>query len=154
MKKIVCLIIAAVFLMTAGWVWAQEKRSSAAQAKIWVEKADKYVKENGVKAAIAEFNNPKGQFVKDDLFIMAIDFNGKIHAYPTNHKLVGRGSLQSSKDAEGKLFIKAMADVAKTKGVGWVDYKYLHPKTKKAEQKTSYVKKISDNMFIACGAYK
>lgn len=153
MKKVVCLMVATVFLMTAGLVWAQEKRGSAAQAKVLIDRGYEYVQKNGVKAAIAEFNKPDGQFVKDDLFIMVVDFNAKVVAYATNHKLIGRGSMQS-KDADGKLFIKAMVDTAKTKGSGWVDYKYINPKTKKPEQKTTYVKKISDNLLMACGAYK
>lgn len=154
MRKVVSLCVAVAFVMTVGLVWAQEKRSSAAMAKMWVEKADKYVKENGVKASIAEFNKPTGPFVKDDLYITVIDFDGKMVAFPMDKTKVGVNRMHL-KDPEGKPFIKEMVNVAKTKGSGWVDYKYKHPKTKQTEQKTTYVKRIADtNMFLACGAYK
>ena len=172
MRRIGCWIIAGLFFMTATIAWAQgqsnldrmagslqkssgqEKRSSAAMAKIWVEKADKYVKEQGVKAAIAEFNKPDGLFVKDDLYITVIDFNGVMVAYPRNTKIIGQNQ-SGLKDVEGKFFIKEMAAVAKTKGFGWVDYKHPHPHTKAVEQKTTYVKRITGaNMFLACGAHK
>ena len=154
MKKVVCLCVAVVFLMTVGLVWAQEKRSSAAQARMWVEKADKYIKENGVKASIAEFNKPSGPFIKDDLYITVIDFNGVMKAMPIKREMVGV-NRSSIKDPDGKFFIKEMANVAKTKGSGWVDYKYVHPKTKKTEQKTTFVKRIAGtDMYLACGAYK
>jgi len=156
MKKIICLSVAVIFFLTAGWVWAQEKRGSAAQAKLLVDQGYKYVQEHGVKASIAEFNKPEGQFVKGDLFIYVLDFEGVIHAYAPNQSLVRKkdGLRLQSKDVEGKFFTKEMVTMAQTKGFGWVDYKYMNPKTKKVEQKTTYVRKISDNMLIACGAYK
>ena len=153
MKRIVCLLVTAVFLLTAGLVWAQEKRASAAMAKIWVEKAEKYVKDNGLKAAIDEFNKPAGPFIKDDLYISVISFDGKMVAFPKDHSKIGADRM-NLKDPDGKMFIKEMINLAKTKGAGWVDYKYIHPTTKKTEQKTTYVKKIADNMLLACGAYK
>jgi signal transduction histidine kinase len=155
MKKRICCVVV-IFLMTAGLVWAQEKRGSAAQAKLMIDKGYEYVQKHGVKAAIAEFNKPDGKFIKDDLFIWVVDFDGVIHAYAPNQKNVRKkdGLRLRLKDAEGKLFLKDMVTVAQTKGFGWVDYKYMNPKTKKIEQKTTYVKKMSDNMLMACGAYK
>ena len=172
MRRIGYWIVAVMFFMTAAVAWAQgkpnldriagtlqksggqEKRSSAAMAKLWVEKADKYAKEHGVKAAIAEFNKPDGLFVKDDLYITVIDFDGVMVAYPRNTKIIGQNQ-SGLKDQEGKFFIKEMANVAKTKGFGWVDYKHPHPHTKAVEQKTTYVKRIAGtNMLLACGAHK
>lgn len=156
MKRSICLSVVVIFLLTAGWVWAQEKRGSAAQAKLLVEQGYKYLQEHGLKASIAEFNKPDGKFIKDDLFLWVVDFDGVIHAYAPNPKNVRKkdGLRLRLKDAEGKLFLKDMVTLAQTKGFGWVDYKYMNPKTKKVEQKTTYVRKISDNMLMACGAYK
>ncbi len=36
-----------------------------------VEKAAAYVQANGKEKALKEFNNPKGQFVKGELYIFA-----------------------------------------------------------------------------------
>ena len=151
MKKIICLFVASFFMMTAGLVWAQGK-SSAAQAKMWVEKAATFYKENGKKAALAEFNNPKGQFVKGDLYVYVWSAAGVVLAHPTNKAIVGKNT-QNLPDEDGKYFRKEAVKLANTKGSGWVDYKYKNPKTNKVEQKTTYVKKV-DDVILACGAYK
>lgn len=151
MRKIVCLFVAAVFLMTTGLVWAQGK-SSAAQAKITVDKAAAFYKEKGKKAAIAEFNNPKGQFVKGDLYVYVWSKEGVVLAHPVNKAIVGKNT-QNLADEDGKFFRKDAVNLANTKGSGWVDYKYKNPKTSKIEQKTTYVKKV-DDVILACGAYK
>ena len=153
MKKIICLLVATVFLMTAGLSWAQDKRGSAAMAKIMVENGEKYIKEHGLQAAIKEFNKTEGPFIKDDLYLTIIDFNGIVKANK-NKAAIGK-SRWDFQDPDGKYFVRELIQVAKAKGVGWVDFKHTHPKTKKTEQKTSYVKKVPGaNMIIACGAYK
>ena len=43
--------------------------------------------------------------------------------------------------------------VAKTKGKGWHDYKYLDPKTGKKLQKSSYIE-VWDNLIFGAGIYK
>jgi len=57
------------------------------------------------------------------------------------------------KDPDGKQLIPAFVDVVKTKGSGWVDYKFPNPKTNKVEQKTSYVEGL-DGWILGCGIYK
>jgi hypothetical protein len=56
-------------------------------------------------------------------------------------------------DANGKFFRKDVVELAKTKGVGWVDYKYKNPATNKVENKTTYLRKAGD-VIICCGTYK
>jgi cytochrome c len=57
------------------------------------------------------------------------------------------------KDPDGKLFLQEMISLAKTKGSGWVDYKYPNPKSGKIEAKTSYVEFL-DGWMVGCGIYK
>jgi signal transduction histidine kinase len=61
--------------------------------------------------------------------------------------------MMGAKDADGKLFMKEMVDVGKMKGKGSIDYKWENPKTKKVEQKSSYVEKV-DDVILGCGYYK
>lgn len=56
-------------------------------------------------------------------------------------------------DTDGKLFRKEIVEVAKNKGSGWVDYKYMNPETKKVEHKTTYILKVEDTI-VCCGTYK
>jgi signal transduction histidine kinase len=58
-----------------------------------------------------------------------------------------------TKDANGKLFIKEMVNIGKTKGKGSVDYKWVSPKTNKVEQKSSYIEKVN-RVVLGCGFYK
>lgn len=149
-KKLIVMVIAALFCITimAGTALAQAK---AADAEAWVKKAAAFYKAEGKDKALAEFNNPKGQFVKDDLYIYVLDLNGKMLAHP-KAELVGK-DFMTVKDADGKLFAVDIVKMAKEKGSGWVDYKWENPKTKKVDPKTAYFEKV-DDVIIAAGAYK
>ncbi len=56
------------------------------------------------------------------------------------------------KDPDGKYLLQEMINVAKTKGSGWVNYKYPNPKNGKIEGKTSYVE-FMDGWVVGCGIY-
>jgi len=148
-KKLTILVVMVVGVaFLAGFALAQAKPDDA---KAWVAKAKEFMKANGKDKALAEFNNPKGQFVKDDLYIYVLDMDGKMLAHP-NAKLVGQ-DFMVVKDADGKLFAVDMVKIAKEKGSGWVDYKWENPKTKKVDPKTVYFEKV-DDVIVASGAYK
>ena len=149
MKKVFACII--VLMLVAGIAWAQD-RGSAGEAKALLDKAVAYYKANGQAKAFAAFNDSKGQFASKDLYIFALDMNGKILAHGANAALIGK-DMMAAKDADGKLFMKEMVEVGKTKGKGSTDYKWENPKTKKVEQKSSYVEKV-DNVILGCGYYK
>lgn len=125
---------------------------SADEAKALVEKGIAFYKANGKDKALAEFSNPKGQFVKGELYIFIWDLKGVVLAHGANQKLIGK-DVSELKDADGKLFVKEGLELAKSKGSGWVDYKWTNPVNKKIEAKTTYVKKVDDLIFC-CGIYK
>ena len=56
-------------------------------------------------------------------------------------------------DDNGKLFMKAMIDAAKTQENGWEDYLRLNLVTQRVEQKSPYYQRIGE-VIIACGIYK
>jgi len=120
-------------------------------AKGWVQKAKDFVKASGKDKSLKEFSNPKGQFVKDDLYIYVLDLNGKMLAHP-KADLVGK-DFMVVKDADGKLFAVDIVKIAKDKGNGWVDYKWENPTTKAVDPKTVYFEKV-DDVIICSGAYK
>jgi len=137
--------------MVAGLAYAQD-RGTAAEAKTLLDKAVVFYKTNGQDKAFAAFNDSKGQFASKDLYIFALDMNGKILSHGANAGLIGK-DMMGTKDADGKLFMKEMVETAKTKGKGTVDYKWENPKTKVVEQKSSYVEKV-DGVVLGCGYYK
>jgi succinate dehydrogenase/fumarate reductase flavoprotein subunit len=121
------------------------------EAKSMGEKAIAYLKEHGVEKTLAAINEPGGLFAKGELYVFAYDLNGTLIAHP-NPAIVGK-NLLNEPDSKGKLFRKEIAELAKSKGNGFVDYMYLDPVTKKERLKTTYIQKI-DNMIFCCGAYK
>jgi len=149
MKRLLISIFAV--LITVSFAFAAGK-GTPKEAKVMVEKAVAYIKANGKEAAIKEFNNPKGQFVDRDLYIFLTDYKGFMIAHGANDKLVNKDLIEL-KDADGIFLIKAMIEVAKTKGNGWVDYKWANPTSSKIEPKTTYVQAL-DGYFVGCGAYK
>jgi cytochrome c len=147
MRKVFVVVL--VSLLFAGLAFAG---GTADEAKAMMKKAVAYVKAVGKDKAFAEFTNQKGKFIDRDLYIFAVDFTGKTLAHGGNDKLVGK-DLYGLKDADGKPFIQSFIEVAKTKGSGWVDYKWQNPVTKTIEDKSTYVQKI-DDYFLGCGIYK
>jgi methyl-accepting chemotaxis protein len=133
-------------------VAGQFKLATAEDAEKMAAKAAAYARRNGRERALAEFNDPKGQFVEGDLFVFAQDFNGFMLAYGGNPALAGTCAIDG-KDAHGKYLGRAMIEVAKTKGKGWVEYSYENPYTKEIQEKTTYVERL-DDYFVACGVYK
>jgi signal transduction histidine kinase len=126
--------------------------SETDQAKVMVEEAVAFFNANGKEKALTEISNPKGKWVKGELYVFAYDLNGVVVAHPINPKLIGK-NLIDVPDAAGKTFRKEIAEVAKTKGTGWVDYRYKNPSTNKIEDKTTFLKKVGD-VIICCGVYK
>jgi cytochrome c len=126
--------------------------SNTDEARVMVENAIAFLKANGKEKTIAEIGNQKGKFVKGDVYVVVLDMSGNMLAHPYNPKLVGKNMLEVP-DTDGKLFRKEQNELAKTKGSGWVDFKYKNPVTNKVELKTTFVKKADDMLFV-CGVYK
>ena len=150
MKKGFVIFWVGLFLvgvLTTGYA-----KTEPDEAKAFLEKAVSYYKAHGKEKSLKEFSNPNGEFVKGELYIFIWDLNGIVLAHGTNQKLIGK-DVSGLKDADGKLFVKEGMDLAKTKGSGWVDYKWTNPVNKKVEAKATYVKKVDDIIFC-CGIYK
>ena len=123
------------------------------EVKPFVEKGVALCKEKGNQTCFDAFNNPKGGFVKGELYMFAYDFKGVNQALGSNPKLVGK-NLYKLKDASGIMLLQELIQIAQTKGEGWLDYKWSHPKTKRIQDKTSFIKKIDGSYFIGAGIYK
>lgn len=149
--KMVKLALTAMIISTCllGTAFAATEQEEAVAL---VEKAVALVKAQGKDKALAEISNPQGQFVKGELYVFVYDMTATVVAHPVNSKLIGKNLLEVP-DADGKLFRKEIQELAKTKGTGWVDYKYKNPQTSKIESKTSYFKKEGD-IILCCGVYK
>ena len=152
MKKLVALLIACLFSLSAvGMVFASGM-GTGPEAEALVKKAIAYMKANGKEKAFKEFSNPKGAFVDRDLYLTVYDLNGKCLAHGANSAMVGK-DLIGLKDPDGKEFVKERVETAKVKDKFWLDYKFTNPVTKKIEPKSMYSEKVGD-VIINCGIYK
>lgn len=127
-----------------------EARATKDQAVELVKKAAEYLKKNGKDKSLAEFSNPKGEFVKDDLYLTVWDLKGTQIAHGANPKLIGK-NLIDLKDADGKEFVKEFMKIG-DKGSGWVEYKWTNASNKKIEKKATYLEKHQD-ILIGAGIY-
>lgn len=150
MRKV--LLATLVLLMAVSFAYAA--KATQKDAIDLVNKAAAFLKANGEQKAFAEFNKKDGKFsdMSKELYVFVFDMTGKCLAHGANPGLIGR-DLSGLKDNSGKFFIKDMVEKAK-KGKGWSDYQWSNPVTKKIEPKSSYVLKVSNNMFVGCGIYK
>jgi hypothetical protein len=121
----------------------------------FVDEAAAYVKEVGREAALKEFSNPKGKFVRDkgELYIYAYDFKCVCLAHGATPDLVGK-DLTEKKDSQGMLVIQALRDTAAKDGKGFVEYRWQDPATGKENRKLGYVVKIDDSLWLGSGIYR
>jgi len=149
MKKSFHIIL--ILLFAVGITLAQSKPGTTAEAEAMVKKAIEFYKANGAEKAFEEVSNPKGKFIKGDLYIFVYDMSGKCVAHGGNAKQVGKDLIEL-KDSDGKAFVKERVDLAKAKGKGWQDYNWTNPVSKAIEKKRAYIQKADDYIF-GCGAY-
>ena len=152
-KKLKFAAVMLVQLLFAGAALAQA-HGTAAEAKAMAEKAIAEIKAVGPEKAFEAFSAKDGKWQDKDLYVFVNRYDGTTAAHGANKALVGK-SLIDMKDANGKLFLKEMTDLAKSKGSGWVDYLWTSPTTKKTEAKSSYVIAIPGyEGFVGVGIYK
>jgi cytochrome c len=152
MRVLSCLIPACLSLVLALPGQAHEQRAAVQSL---VKEAVSYAQQFGKEALVRETNQGQGRFhVKsgEELYIFIYDMNGVCQAIGFQSLLVGLNRW-GLRDPDGKYFLQDMILVARTKGSGWVDYKYHNPKNGKIEDKSSYVEFL-DGWVLGCGYYK
>jgi cytochrome c len=125
---------------------------SGQEAKEWVQKAIDFYKKTGKAIAMAEFTNPKGPFIENEMYVFVLNLKGTMLAHGVNEKYIGQDFIDV-KDSDGRSFIREIVEVGNTKGSGFVDYKWYNPVTKEDLQKHVYFEKV-DDVIICSGVYK
>jgi signal transduction histidine kinase len=143
------LLALAVLLPSAS---TASDRATTKEAEAMVKKAVELLKKEGKAKALEVFSDPKGAFTYRDLYIAAYDLEGKCVAHGAKKERVGKNFL-ADKDADGKAFVAERIQIAKEKGKGWQEYKFMNPATKAVEHKVAYFELV-DGVVITCGAYK
>ncbi len=120
----------------------------------FVDEAVAYVGQVGAAAALQEFSDPQGQFVREggELYIYAYDFNCVCLAHGFTPELVGK-DLSEQKDSRGLLMIRQLRDLAAGDGKGFLEYGWTDPATGQEGHKLGYVVKIDDTFWLGSGIY-
>ena len=164
----ICIILAISLVVETGFYYLPEISSLNSQidslrsqiddmrvveVTSFVQGAVDYAKTNGKDIALKEFSkNSSSKFIKGELYIFAIDFNGVTLAQPYRPQDIGYSHLDL-KDPNEVLFFKNMLNTAK-RGNGTLYYVWPNPAHDNAfETKLTYVEKVDDTWWIGSGIY-
>ncbi len=143
---IICLFSSPAFSADAP----QSKETK--QIVALVDKAAALIESKG-KTAFPEFKKKGSEWLKGETYIFISDMNGTVLMHPASPELETK-SIIDMKDANGKTFMREIAETAKTKGSGWVDYMWPKPGGKSPSKKLSYIKraKMPNGEMVVVGA--
>jgi polar amino acid transport system substrate-binding protein len=118
----------------------------------FVDEAVAYAKTYGKDAALAEFSNRNGSFVRGELYIYAYDFNGTTLAHPYSPEKIGVNRVDEP-DAYGHPYFQNVMDVARN-GSGYAWFYYVNPlHNNSVEKKLGYVARAGDDWWLGSGVY-
>ncbi|WP_162041975.1 cache domain-containing protein [Undibacterium sp. YM2] len=147
--KILKSLLVLLLLVQSQFVLADD---NPADAIAMVEKGLAYMQKNGKDALVQEINNKNPDFINGSIYLYVRGLDGIVIAHPINPKLIGKNMLDLP-DADGKYYRKEIIALAKSKGKGWVDYRYNNPVSKQIENKTTYIFRSND-VILEAGIYK
>ncbi|MFZ6644699.1 cache domain-containing protein [Undibacterium sp. TJN25] len=148
MKFFKLMLSAACFIFSVSALAA----GKADDAVAIVDKGLAYLQKNGKEALIREVNNKNPAFIRGDVYLALRALDGTTLAHPINPRVVGK-NMMVFPDADGKYYRKEIVEIAKSKGKGWVSYRYSNPDSNELEDKATYFVRSGD-MILEAGIYK
>ena len=117
-----------------------------------VGEAIAYAERNGKDAALAEFNDRNGSFVRGNLYVYAFDYDGTTLALPHQPGLIGT-DLSGLQDPYGVNYTRVEILLAQHGG-GFVFYHYPNPaRNMTLEPKMSFVRGVDETWWLGAGVY-
>ncbi|MEG3639535.1 cache domain-containing protein [Magnetococcus sp. PR-3] len=153
MKKLGSMLAVSALIMGVTLPAQAGNMAKPMEAKSLTIKAMQQVDSQGADAAYKAFAVSGGAFQPKDLYMFCLDMNGVMTFHAKKPQLAGKNLLAFNK--YGETFFADMTELAKTKGEGWVNYKWPYPGTEEIREKASYIKASADKSFYCgSGAYK
>jgi signal transduction histidine kinase len=146
------LLFAVAVLTTSVAVAPALAGASKDDAIAIVKKAVEAIKADGADKTYPLISDKAGPFVKDDLYVVVYQLDGKVLAHGANAKFVGK-DMTDAQDVDGKLYVKERVELAGKQPSFWQDYKFVNPVSKKVEPKEMYCERL-DNTAVCAGVYK
>lgn len=152
MRKLLALLMTLILgLICAGLAVADD----AADTKALVENGVAMAKEKGLEPTLKAIGDPKGPFVKGDLYLFAGSLDkvtATAHPFAAD-KLVGP-DLTNLKDSKGSQFFIKFKEIAEKPGSGWVEYWWPKPGEKEPSLKKTFIMRVpGQDAYIAAGYY-
>ena len=118
-----------------------------------VKRAIAHLRAVGRERALADINDPHGPFVEGERYVFVWDLQGRMRASPASRHLIGQDMTERT-DADGKKYAKEILELARTRGMGWCDYRLRNPaKNDVIEPKSAYFER-ADELVFGCGIYR
>lgn len=124
---------------------AEQKRAAAL-----LERAVAHIEQHGAQG-VAAFSR-QAQFVDHDLYVYALDVNGRFLASGgASAVLIGQNVLEET-DLEGRPFFREIVDIARRDGHGRVEYRWFNPADSHGEPKLTDFRRVGE-LIVAVGYY-
>ena len=136
----------------ASFDLGSQAHASAEDAKELVHRAVEILRSQGSTALVAQVNKPNNtELIDRDLYLVLYSTDVHCVAHGTNTRLVGVDG-RNFKDLDGKHFVAEIVAAALRQGSGHVNYRWLHPLTQEAMEKSAYFERHGD-LVVTCGSY-
>jgi len=126
---------------------------TADEAIAMVKRVQARFARDGAERTFAAVTAQDPAFRDRDLYVYIMNYDCVIQAHAARRELVGK-SLWEFRDQDGIYPARNTVEMARTKGSGWIDYRWTNPKTGQVEAKSTYVEKLGDRYAIGVGIYK
>lgn len=127
-------------------------RATITEAKAMLSAALKALEENR-DAALAEFQDLNGRFIRNDLYVFVVDVaSGRFIAYGATPVMVGSNAL-GLRDPLGEYIVRDMLAIAERKGSGELSYVWRNPTTGKMETKHTRFR-LANGLLVGVGSYE
>jgi signal transduction histidine kinase len=146
-RWVVGIIAAGIFISPS---WAGEFGTGSDAAAL-IKRVQIKFANDGPAATFAAITNGAPDFVEKDLYVFIYDLNGTLLAHGGNPALVGQ-NRRDLRDANGKLVVSEIIDVAKQSGRGSVDYAWPNPVA--VDDMSSYIERLGDNYIVGVPTFR
>lgn len=154
MKRIITSALVLFFSFCFTETVFSEEKATKEECMAKCKEAAQMVKNIGIKATLEKIQDKNGPFVWKNTYIFCIDIEkGWNVAHPIKPGLVHK-RLAGIRDTDGKMFFAEFIKVAKTKGEGWISYKWPKVGEKRPSAKLTFIYRVpGENIAMCAGIY-
>ncbi|KAF3981071.1 MAG: hypothetical protein HFP78_08525 [Methylococcales symbiont of Hymedesmia sp. n. MRB-2018] len=141
------ILVISLFLLSSMTAHAESKndKHNWQIAKKLVLEATSFAKHHDQLSLFDTIN--KAQFVTPNSYVFALSTDGTVLAHSYQKDIIGQHTVLEEK------YIQRMLDIINQYGQGWIEYHFTDPATGKDMPKLSYIKRVSEVVFVGAGVY-